>query len=163
MPSEATAPGRRRRVLLATAVSIGVLVVAFAGWMRWRAITTECREVCAPDRAAGVLRLQTGVRLPLLRKDLRAGQLWVGYLTQTDMFDRSSICAEARQAMHALQIGRELADAVEVALEPTGGRLKVLGWTWTGPVVSCCQAVVIDFQRDATGEWRLSPGFCCAD
>ena len=159
-PSGPTPPTRRPRLHVATGLSLGILLLASAGWLRWRAITTECRALCTPDRALGMLTLRTGASLPLLRRDLWRGSLNIEYLTQLEMGDRVGLCSQARDALQALETGAELVGVERLDLEPTDSRLRVLGWKWSGPVVTCCMSTFVTFERNAQGQWGMPSGCC---
>jgi hypothetical protein len=159
VPLEATSLARLRRVLLAGGLCVGVLVAGHVGCI-WRR-ATDCQRTCSPERASGALRLQTGVSLPLLQKELRDGTLRIKYVTQAVVQDRHTVCSEANNALQALLTGEELAGVVQVHLEPTDTRLRVIGWRWSGPVFWCCMSTVVVCERDPDGKWKVSWGCGC--
>ena len=162
MSEDRTRQRRVGRLVLVSGLCLGVLTMAFEGWMGWRAMTA-CRGYCAPDPVVGVLTLRSGVSVPLVRKFLWRGSLCVTYQTQTDM-KRASLCSEARLALQALQKTTDLEGVVELVLEPTDPRVELIGWEWSGPILCCCEGTRLDCTKGAIGGWRLSePGFCGAD
>ena len=119
--------------------------------------------MCAPDPAAGVLRLETGESLPIVSRLLWRGELTVTYLTRVNGRSLVDLCSEARLAFHALESETARTDTERVDLWPTDPRLEVRQWTWSGPVVSCCSGMSFTFKRDAHGGWDMTNGCGCAN
>jgi hypothetical protein len=145
-------------MLVAVVSLIAVLLLAWAGPATWW-VATECGAFCIPDDASGPLRLRGGASVPLVRKSMHDGTVYVDYLTQF-MQDRPRLCKEARDVIDVLQANGDLAEALGVMLSPTDRRRRMLGVTWRGPVFACCISTGIIFKKEQDADWRTSSGGC---
>jgi hypothetical protein len=130
-----------------------------AGWVVpnwWEAL--QCRALCTPQPASALLQLGSGVSVRLLREDASGRRRHIDYVTQHDVRNWPQVCAEAWEVFRALEARGRLAGAPELILEPTDRRIRFLGWTWSGPVLTCCVSTGVIFRQTDAGKWNASGG-----
>lgn len=106
------------------------------------------------------MRLTNGTTVPLLRRDLGEGSLYLSYVTAMDMRDHQRVCAEAQAVFRRLAASGDVAAVNEVMLSPTDPRARIHKWTWKGPMYSCCVSIGLAFKKEPSGEWPLWPVGC---
>jgi hypothetical protein len=147
---------RLGRLLLATVAAI--VLVASSWWLyRFRA---NCDAMCGSSRVSRALALPAGGAVPVLSTTRDADVVFVNYVTKHDPPERVRVCAELEGVLRALVSSGELSTASELFISPTYPQTRLLGWTWQGPVLSCCASVGYHAARDAQGQWNLDNTDC---
>src|SRR5688572_21811087 len=134
-------------VRLSLATVLAIVLVASSWWFyRFRA---NCDAICGSARVSRPLALPAGGTVPVLSTTRDAGVVFVDYITKHDPPERVPVCAELEGVLRALVSNGELSAASELFISPTYPQTRVLGWTWQGPVLSCCASVGYHAARDA--------------
>jgi hypothetical protein len=118
-----------------------VLAIVLVAGLWWAYRLQQCEALCGSSRASRALALAGGDTVPVLSTTREGDAVFVDYITTHDPAERVEVCAELEAVLRALVSNGELATAPKVYLIPTYPQTRVLGWTWRGPVTSCCASV----------------------
>lgn len=151
-------PQPARHVIRWVGLVLAVLVAIWASWGMWEA--RRCSASCTPTPDGPRVRLASGGTVPLLYRDLSDQTLYLKYATTIDMREHGRVCEEAQAVFQGLAASGELGSVREVMLSPTDPRVRIGGWTWRGPIFSCCVSPGFAFSKSATGGWPAKPIGC---
>jgi hypothetical protein len=141
---------------LVTVVAIALL--AGAWWLhRFR---SGCDLSCGPSHVERTLDLPGRDSVPVLSTGRYADAVFVSYITKHNPAERVQVCAELEGVLRALVSRGEFASVREAFISPTFPRMRVLGWTWRGPALSCCASVGYHAAIDAEGRWTIDNSGC---
>jgi hypothetical protein len=152
------APHPAHRVLRWVGPVVGILIAIWTSWGVWEA--RRCTASCTPAPDSSRVRLASGATLPLLYRNLIDGTLHLKYATGIDVREHERVCDEAQAVFQGLASSGELGSVSEVMLSPTDLRVRIEGWTWRGPILSCCVSPGFAFSKGATGDWPAEPIGC---
>ena len=153
------ARGHRLSLVWLTLATVLATVLLAGSWWFYR-FRTQCDATCGSSRAPRALVLAGRGTVPVLSTTRDADAVFVDYITKHDPTERVQVCAELEAVLRALVRRGELATAPQLFISPTYPKTRILGWTWQGPVVTCCVSVSYHAARDAEGQWNIDHSGC---
>jgi hypothetical protein len=133
------------------------IAVAAAGWSLYQYLEfRSCgKRACSPAEGAPVLRLASGVEVPVLSTHPNENrELVINYVTRHDRDDTRALCDEAKVVWEAARKNLDTRRMESAVLSPTSPESELLGMKYlVVPLYTCCVSTHLRVEKDRSGGW----------
>jgi hypothetical protein len=135
------------------------IAVAAAGWFLWhyREFRSCGERSCSPVEGEPVLRLSSGLEIPVLSTHLNdTRDLVINYVTGHDRKDTKALCVEAREVWEEARKNLDTRRMERAVLSPTSPASELLGMKYgIVPLYTCCVSTHLRVEKDGSGSWNF--------
>jgi hypothetical protein len=138
-------------------IPLVVIGLIAAGWSIYQYLEfRSCGErSCTPDASQPVLRLASGVEVPVLSTHPNENrELVINYVTRLDREDKGALCAEAKVVWEEARKNLDTRRMKTAVLSPTSPKSELLGMKYLiVPLYTCCVSTHLRVEKDRSGDW----------